>query len=98
LKIKITTNVFMPEKAPEKGELEIEPGETLGAALLKLSRGTNLETVVVVDGGKDETITIDDMWEVRVNGRACYSFPDDLKIRLNASDVVTLWLTPLGGG
>ncbi|MBA4418823.1 MAG: hypothetical protein C0392_13075 [Syntrophus sp. (in: bacteria)] len=98
MKIKVTTNVFIPEKSPEKGELEIESEETLGAVLLKLSRGTDLETVVVVGDGKDETITIDDMWEVRVNGRACYSFPDDLEIHLNSGDVVTLWLTPLGGG
>jgi len=97
LKIKVKTNFIIPEKAMEKGELEIEMGETLGSVLLRLSKRSDLETMVVF-GEKDRIVAVDDLWEVRVNGRACYEFPDDLHIHLNANDVVTVWLTPLGGG
>ncbi len=97
MKVTISTNVFIPEKSPHVGELEIEPGETLGRTLQRLSRGTDLETMVVRTDD-DEIIAIEDMWEVRVNGRACYSFPDDLHVPLQAGDKITLWLTPLGGG
>jgi hypothetical protein len=97
MKIKVTTYVHIPEKIPGKGELQIESGETLGDALIELSSGSCMETLVVRDKGY-KTVAIDEMWEVRVNGRACYSFPEDLDIPLNPGDVVTLWLTPLGGG
>jgi hypothetical protein len=97
MKIKITTNIFLPEKIPEEGELEIELGQTLGVALDRISRGSYLETLLL-SGKKGRTVVIDDMWEVRINGRACYSFPEDLDIPLRSGDVVTLWLTPLGGG
>lgn len=97
MKIKVMTNFIIPEKAVEEGELEIERGETLGGALLKLSRGPDLETMLVF-GEKGSMVGIDDMWEIRVNGRACYEFPGDLDTPLNAGDVVTVWLTPLGGG
>jgi hypothetical protein len=97
LKIRVRTNLIIPEKAPEQGDLEVESGTTLGAALLKLSRSTDLKSVIVV-GRKGKVVAIDDMCEVQVNGRACYSFPGDFDIPLNQGDVVTLWLIPLGGG
>jgi hypothetical protein len=97
LKIRVRTNFIIPEKAPKQGDLEVESGATLGAALTKLSEGTDLESVIVI-GSKGKAIAIDDMWEVQVNGRACYSFPGDFDIPLNQGDVVTLWLIPLGGG
>ncbi len=97
MKIKVITNVLVPEKSPETGELEIEPGETLGAVLLKLSKDIDLETMVVRKD-TDEIIAVDEMWEVRVNGKACYSFPEDLDVPLRPGDRITLWLTPLGGG
>jgi len=97
LKIKVTINVLIPEKAPQAGELEIEQGQTLGDALLKLSEGADLNSIAVRKN-KDEIVAIDEMWEVRVNGRACYSFPDDLRVPLSRGDKITLWLTPLGGG
>ncbi|OPY64598.1 MAG: hypothetical protein A4E63_03393 [Syntrophorhabdus sp. PtaU1.Bin050] len=53
---------------------------------------------MVVRNNKDEIVAIDKMWEVRVNGRACYRFPEDLDITLGPGDTITLWLTPLGGG
>ena len=96
MKISVKVNIAIPEKDFQKCEIEIEPGTTLGTALLALSRNTDLDTVLVAESGK--VTGIDDMWEVRVNGTACYSFPSDFDIPLNSGDLVTLWLMPLGGG
>ncbi len=97
MKIKVKTNILIPEKIPAEGELELEPGETLGAVLLELSKGSCLETLIAKNES-DKGFIIDDMWEVGLNGRACYDSPQDFKKPLQEGDVVTVWLTPLGGG
>jgi len=97
LKIKVRTNLLIPEKAPSEDDLELESGATLGTALVELSRGSDLESLVAI-GRQGKVVAIDDMCEVQVNGTARYSFPGDFDIPLHQGDEVTLWLIPPGGG
>jgi hypothetical protein len=96
VKIKVSTNTYIPEMVVERGESEIEEGETVGDLLLKLFKGTPLEEQTVDrESGK---AAIDDMWEVRINGIASYGLPLGLETPLRNGDDVTIWLVPLGGG
>jgi hypothetical protein len=97
MKVSLKTNILIPEKDMQKSEMEVEPGTTLGTALLELCRGTDMDTIAIVDE-EGKVIRIDDMWEVQINGRACYVFPEDFDHPLRPGDELTLWLTPLGGG
>jgi hypothetical protein len=83
------------EMAGIPSEIEIESG-TLGSLLDSFVRPTYYAKEIIDSGTGD--LSLDDLFQIELNGVPYYSLPDALDTELHEDDVITLRLIFFGGG